>query len=161
MSRLRRLHPRLVLAFSLGLLASSCEDISPSSFDEDVSLLVCEINRTCDVEISGGVLDSLPTDFRCEDELMARFGSCGQSCQFRKTSARKCIRKLEKTLDDCETRTLGACRRAYYDCDESCNLWTCQLDPDARPEPAALGMMLLGLAFVRRRIKSRPAAARG
>ena len=141
--------------FLAGLGVASCRSLDSATFNEEAADLVSDIARECG--------EDLTSAFDGDEEnggvdILPDLDACSRNCEFKRASARKCLRRLEKMADDCEDRLLGPCRRVYRNCDEGfnasrCNIWNCSVAPGSGAGGAFwLGMVaLLGLARRRRR----------
>ncbi|MCA9654472.1 MAG: hypothetical protein H6712_33065 [Myxococcales bacterium] len=161
----RRKLGTMILAAGLGvgvgvLAPAGCQPEDSGQFNAELADLVCEINSRCphiDLRADWG---SIPfTDETCHGDVEDHFSMCQGTCEFKRSAARQCLRRLERVAEDCETPlSLGPCRRAYHDCNTStdetaCSIHNCGARLGSPPsDGAALGLLaLLGLLGRRRR----------
>ena len=149
------------LGLILGVLApGGCQPDDAADFNAELAAIVCEINFRCpEIDLRADWGTVMFENITCRADVEDHFSQCPGVCEFRRSAARKCLRRLERVAEGCETPlSLGPCRRAYHECatpeqESACTLHTCSARVDAPPsEGAALGVLaLLGLVARRRR----------
>ncbi len=154
----------IAAGFLAGLVAASCGVDDAAEFNDEALTLACEIQTKCDADVTTAIeldIDVDPADGPCGVQIRDDFQACADNCGFKATAARKCIRRLEKMVDGCETVNLSACRRVYRDCDvgfdgvNRCDLWSCSVDANPSPAGALIPLGLLALGALGRRRRRR------
>ncbi|MEM6996316.1 MAG: hypothetical protein AAF721_37765 [Myxococcota bacterium] len=152
------------LGLAVGMLGGSggCKPKTAELYNEDLAVAICEVRRNCpDVTLTsmtGSV--TFPDDATCEEAVLNQFEGCGDSCTYRKSYGRRCLRRLKRLAADCEGGSLGPCRRTYRKCDDTletsrCNLHNCGARIDAPSREGVPWLMLLAVGvWARRRRRS-------
>ena len=96
---------RMLLGASLGLgLGMTLGCIEDEDFVSEYATEVCRLVRDCGRELRlPDQTDPLPATAACETLVEAHYSACGDSCNFRRGKARRCLRRLrnnECTSDD-------------------------------------------------------------
>lgn len=117
-SRVRLLR-RVGLVAGLGLLAA-CGPKNATEFEEQARDLVCAYNAECPGEMSGVPLYPYPTDDSCAADFESTRMVCStDACDFNKSAANKCIKRLEKAYAQYDADINHKPCRRVYDCDSS------------------------------------------
>lgn len=148
--------------FLAGVVASSCAVDDAAQFNDEALALACEIQTKCDYDLTDADLGFDPSDGPCSAERRDDFDTCAERCEFKRTAANTCIRRLERIAEDCKDANLSPCRRVYSDCDlgfddRRCNLWACSVETNSSPAGALIPLGLLALGALGRRRRRRDA----
>ena len=84
----------VALGLSIGVTVGCLED---EGFVGEYAVEVCRMVRDCGRELTlPGADEPLPADSFCESMVEAHYASCSASCNFRRSKARRCLRRLRE-----------------------------------------------------------------
>lgn len=152
------------LALGIGLGASpGCTVREDDEFADRLAEQLCSLRDRCGFDfVLPGDSEPVSTMGSCEAAVRDHYEQCGDRCDFSRTRARRCLRRIDRIeLDDCPDGHLVlplVCDDVYSECEgESCPapIATCAVTRGSGPAGSvlALGLLVLG-GWSRRRRRS-------